>query len=78
MKNTFTGQLLCTVSNYRYLSNNRVWTDLSVDYAVQAMVLPFNRIIQVLDNPEQLDFSEVIQLMLTYTDGNVTEWEVLA
>lgn len=76
-KTTFTGQLICSILDSRYLSNNRVWTDMSVDYAVDSLSLPFNRIIKVLDNSDCLDFSEIIQLMITYTDGKLTAWEVL-
>lgn len=79
-KNTiqsFTGNLILSPIASRYLAENKVWLHASVDHQAGNDYRATDEIIVVLESAGDICWEEVIQVCLTYTDGQLIGWEVL-
>lgn len=76
--NGFTGNLVVSPVSTHYLAENKVWLHFTIEHQAGSAKLPFEEIITVLDNAGHHDWESVINAVLTYQDGVLVGWEVVA
>lgn len=70
------GTFICSINDFRYLDDVRVWLNLAClscppDHRLDSILITVN-------DHDQHCFDEVLTLSVTYENGILTAWEVLA